>query len=50
MTGGARVLLVEDDAADKGCRRRSLTAHGYDVEVAGDVAGALRAWDAIGRT
>jgi two-component system KDP operon response regulator KdpE len=42
---GARVLLVEDDAATRDAVARTLTAHGYDVEVAGDVAGALRAWD-----
>jgi DNA-binding response OmpR family regulator len=43
---GARVLLVEDDAATREAVARSLEAHGYGVTTAGDAADALRRWDA----
>jgi two-component system KDP operon response regulator KdpE len=42
----AHVLLVEDDAATSDAVATNLRAHGYRVVAAGDVAGALRAWDA----
>jgi two-component system KDP operon response regulator KdpE len=43
---GARVLLVEDDAATREAVARSLEAHGYGVTTAGDAADAFRRWDA----
>ncbi len=46
MTGGARVLLVEDDHATREAVARNLEAHGYRVEGAEDAAAALRHWDA----
>ena len=42
---GARLLVVEDDAATREAVGRNLTAHGYRVVEAGDVADALRRWD-----
>ena len=42
----AHVLLVEDDAATSDAVATNLRAHGYRVVTAGDVADALRAWDA----
>ena len=42
----ARILLVEDDAATRTAVARNLEAHGFRVTVSGDVAGAMRAWDA----
>jgi two-component system, OmpR family, KDP operon response regulator KdpE len=42
----ARILLVEDDAATRTAVARNLEAHGFRVTAAGDVAGALRSWDA----
>jgi two-component system KDP operon response regulator KdpE len=46
VTGGAHVLLVEDDAAVRGGVATNLAAHGYVVSQAEDVAGAVRHWDA----
>jgi two-component system KDP operon response regulator KdpE len=40
------VLLVEDDAATRDAVATNLRAHGYRIATAGDVADALRAWDA----
>lgn len=42
----ARILLVEDEAGLRGLMRRALVQQGYEVEEAGDFAGALRAADA----
>jgi two-component system KDP operon response regulator KdpE len=42
----ATILLVEDDGATRTAVARNLEAHGYRVTTSGDVAGALRAWDA----
>jgi two-component system KDP operon response regulator KdpE len=38
--------MVEDDAATRAAVGRNLTAHGYQVAQSGDVADALRRWDA----
>jgi two-component system, OmpR family, KDP operon response regulator KdpE len=46
VTPGARLLVVEDDAATRSAVAHNLAAHGYRVTVAEDVASALRAWDA----
>ena len=46
MSGGAHVLLVEDDAAVRHGVATNLAAHGYVVSEAEDVAGAVRHWDA----
>ena len=43
---GARILLVEDDVAMRTAVARNLLAHGFRVTSSGDVAGALREWDA----
>lgn len=43
--GGARVLLVEDDAAVRGYVRRTLLGLGYDVCDTGDPAAALALLD-----
>jgi two-component system KDP operon response regulator KdpE len=43
---GARLLLVEDDGPTRAAVAANLEAHGYRVTPAGDVAAALRAWDA----
>jgi two-component system KDP operon response regulator KdpE len=45
-TGGAHILLVEDDEAVRGMVASNLTAHGYRIVEAPDVAEALRRWDA----
>jgi two-component system, OmpR family, KDP operon response regulator KdpE len=45
-TTAARVLLVEDDAATRDAVARNLEAHGFRVTESGDVAEALRRWDA----
>jgi len=46
MTTAARILLVEDDAATREAVARNLEAHGFRVATSGDVAEALRRWDA----
>ena len=38
--GGAHLLLVEDDAPTRRSVAANLTAHGYRIAEAGDVAGA----------
>jgi two-component system KDP operon response regulator KdpE len=43
---GAHLLLVEDDEPTRRSVAANLDAHGYRVVEAGDVASALRAWDA----
>lgn len=43
---GARLLLVEDDPATRSAVAHNLQAHGYRMTTAGDVASAIRAWDA----
>ena len=43
---GARVLLVEDDDATRRSVAANLAAHDYRVAEAGDVASALRRWEA----
>ncbi|HEY8169043.1 MAG: response regulator transcription factor [Candidatus Limnocylindrales bacterium] len=43
---GARLLLIEDDAATRDAVAANLAGHGYRVEQAETVATALRAWDA----
>ena len=43
---GPRLLLVEDDAPTRRLVAANLAAHDYRVMEAGDVAAALRAWDA----
>jgi two-component system KDP operon response regulator KdpE len=45
-TTAARILLVEDDAATRDAVARNLEAHGFRVTESGDVAQALRRWDA----
>jgi two-component system KDP operon response regulator KdpE len=42
---GVRLLLVEDDPETRGHIRANLASHGYQVAEAGDVRGALAAWD-----
>ena len=46
MNGGAHLLLVEDDEPTRRSVVANLAAHGYRVVEAGDVASALRSWDA----
>ena len=46
MNGGAHLLLVEDDEPMRRSVGANLVAHGYRVVEAGDVASALRSWDA----
>jgi two-component system, OmpR family, KDP operon response regulator KdpE len=46
VTSLARVLLVEDDDATRDAVARNLEGHGFRVTVSGDVAEALRQWDA----
>ena len=46
MTPGARLLLVEDDEPVRRSVAANLTAHGYRIVEAEDVASALRGWDA----
>jgi two-component system KDP operon response regulator KdpE len=43
---GPRLLLVEDDAPTRRMVTANLATHAYRVTEAGDVASALRAWDA----
>jgi two-component system, OmpR family, KDP operon response regulator KdpE len=46
LNGGAHLLLVEDDEPTRRSVVANLAAHGYRVAEAGDVASALRSWDA----
>ena len=46
MNGGAHLLLVEDDEPTRRSVVANLAAHGYRVAEAGDIASALRSWDA----
>jgi two-component system, OmpR family, KDP operon response regulator KdpE len=46
VTSLARILLVEDDEATRDAVARNLEGHGFRVTTSGDVAEALRAWDA----
>jgi two-component system KDP operon response regulator KdpE len=46
MTTLARILLVEDDEATREAVARNLEGHGFRVTTSGDVADALRRWDA----
>jgi len=46
MTGGPRLLLVEDDEATRTSVAANLEAHGLRVTEAADAAAALRHWDA----
>ena len=43
---GAHLLVVEDDVATRDAVAGNLAAHGYRVSEAGDLAGAVRSWDA----
>ena len=45
-TAGARILVVEDDAATRASVTANLEAHGYRMLEAMDVADALRSWEA----
>ena len=45
MSGGAHVLLVEDDDATRGSVAANLSAHGYRVAEATDVRSALESWE-----
>lgn len=40
------VLLIEDDAPTRRALAQGLVAHGFEIADAGDVASALRAWEA----
>jgi len=44
---GPRLLIVEDDEPTRRAVTSNLEASGYAVEEAGDVAGALRAWESM---
>jgi two-component system KDP operon response regulator KdpE len=46
VTTAAHLLLVEDDVATRDAVARNLEAHGFRVTESGDVADALRRWDA----
>ena len=46
MSGSARLLLVEDDAATRDAVTRNLEAHGFSVTATGEASEALRRWDA----
>jgi two-component system KDP operon response regulator KdpE len=46
VTSLARILLVEDDQTTRDAVARNLEAHGFRVLTSGDVADALRRWDA----
>ena len=46
MSSSARILLVEDDDATRNAVARNLEGHGFKVTPSGDVAEALRRWDA----
>jgi two-component system, OmpR family, KDP operon response regulator KdpE len=43
---GARLLLIEDDGPTRRTVAANLSAHGYQVAEAGDVASALERWEA----
>lgn len=43
---GAKILIVEDDAATRQMVAANLAAHDFGVTESGDVASAIRAWDA----
>jgi two-component system KDP operon response regulator KdpE len=45
-SGGARLLLVEDDDSVRGSVAANLAAHGYRIVEAPSVAEAIRRWDA----
>jgi two-component system KDP operon response regulator KdpE len=45
LSVGAHLLVVEDDQSTRGSIVANLTAHGYGVAEAADVAGALRRWE-----
>jgi two-component system KDP operon response regulator KdpE len=45
-TRGAHLLLVEDDETMRGSIAANLTAHGYRIAEAPNVAEAIRRWDA----
>lgn len=45
-TGGAHILIVEDDPSTRSSVAANLETHGYRVAQAVDVAGALRSWEA----
>jgi len=42
---GTTILIVEDDESARTAIAANLRARGHDVDEAGDVRGALRAWD-----
>ena len=44
-TTGPTILLVEDDSATRAEVARNLRAHGYGIVEAGNVKGAIRAWE-----
>jgi len=46
VSGSARLLLVEDDAATRDAVTRNLEAHGFSVTATGDASEALHRWDA----
>jgi two-component system, OmpR family, KDP operon response regulator KdpE len=46
VTTLARILLVEDDQTTRDAVARNLEAHGFRITASGDVADALRRWDA----
>jgi len=46
VSGGPHLLFVEDDEATRRSVATNLEAHGHRVTEAGDVAAALRSWDA----
>jgi len=46
LTGGAHILLVEDDQATRRSVAANLVAHGYRVAEADDVRSAIERWDA----
>jgi two-component system, OmpR family, KDP operon response regulator KdpE len=43
--GAAVILIVEDDESARAAIAGNLRARGHEVDEAGDVRGALRAWD-----
>jgi two-component system, OmpR family, KDP operon response regulator KdpE len=46
VTSLAHILLIEDDEATRDAVARNLEGHGFRVTTSGDVADALRRWDA----